>query len=78
MVVKHNDLGGWHKGEFESSVISYGSKALYPKHKPILLFESSVISYGSKALMRTAPTHLMFESSVISYGSKALFHLTFP
>ena len=34
---------------FESSVISYGSKAMTSYTKYELWFESSVISYGSKA-----------------------------
>ena len=37
--------------QFESSVISYGSKTPTAKHFPPIWFESSVISYGSKTLI---------------------------
>ena len=58
-------------GTFESSVISYGSKAGIFITAYARQFESSVISYGSKAQWNSAVTSEAFESSVISYGSKA-------
>ena len=56
---------------FESSVISYGSKAPIVDPPPQEKFESSVISYGSKAKDILLTERSKFESSVISYGSKA-------
>ena len=50
MVVKPSDLAKHNNFLFESSVISYGSKASAAKHTTEIAFESSVISYGSKAL----------------------------
>ena len=41
----------YYNAEFESSVISYGSKASAAKHTTESAFESSVISYGSKAFI---------------------------
>ena len=48
MVVKPDVTFYGRTNEFESSVISYGSKTQSPKNVLVTLFESSVISYGSK------------------------------
>ena len=58
---------------FESSVISYGSEAIFDVSKSSRLFESSVISYGSEAYLMLSRLCILFESSVISYGSEARF-----
>ena len=49
MVVKLNSIITTVKNVFESSVISYGSKAWSDSFIDVIKFESSVISYGSKA-----------------------------
>ena len=49
MVVKLRLFSRWRHSRFESSVISYGSKANTDNLLQSLSFESSVISYGSKA-----------------------------
>lgn len=56
--------------EFESSVISYGSKTTCSERLQGSSFESSVISYGSKTRVQRLHALRMFESSVISYSSK--------
>ena len=58
--------------QFESSVISYGSKTLHDKDVDENGFESSVISYGSKTDDFLIDSFAPFESSVISYGSKTI------
>ena len=56
--------------QFESSVISYGSKTNDIIKRFNNEFESSVISYGSKTNIVAETLIVGFESSVISYGSK--------
>ena len=51
MVVKPRIVGKLCEIQFESSVISYGSKAFNITENGFSRFESSVISYGSKAKM---------------------------
>ena len=70
MVVKPDVTFYGRTNEFESSVISYGSKTQSPKNVLVTLFESSVISYGSKTNLTAIKETTKFESSVISYGSK--------
>ena len=53
--------------QFESSVISYGSKTGTFDLDTKTLFESSVISYGSKTEASMRCDYLKFESSVIYY-----------
>ncbi len=50
MVVKPDVTFYGRTNEFESSVISYGSKTLIFMFLELAKFESSVISYGSKTL----------------------------
>ena len=71
MVVKQYQTNDYYLDEFESSVISYGSKAGDKRVVKESKFESSVISYGSKAVAVPDCVLFWFESSVISYGSKA-------
>ena len=70
MVVKLIPISITYFREFESSVISYGSKTPSMLRYIATLFESSVISYGSKTTTVLCKKVFWFESSVISYGSK--------
>ena len=77
MVVKHLRNTSNTCKEFESSVISYGSKTKTRAMAYNHWFESSVISYGSKTDADSKDTKSPFESSVISYGSKTTLYLLF-
>ena len=63
-----------HEFEFESSVISFGSKTHPARQNCGVLFESSVISFGSKTECHSSRDRRLFESSVISFGSKTECH----
>ena len=56
---------------FENDVKTYGTQAVIPEEKALMLFENDVKTYGTQAPRTPASDEMLFENDVKTYGTQA-------